>query len=221
MIAGYDSDGVIRCHGVCLPQLYQPFLTLASLLAFLPLFPLTRTSMFVLNYVSGVDCDRCVHDCPSVGPMLNGTLPTFVWLYYLFIDFLHPFSRGWFLGLNLQVVSGEGAVSCSFVAELTLKPIPAVRCAAEFNAPHNFLEHQIALPLPVRPQVPTQQVPTPSNLWGTSDKGNSLLVMYLSHTPIYVFISTLCMLHWERSEEWARFCTKDGPGQKRVNSRVQ
>ena len=46
--------------------------------AFLPIFLLTRTSVFVWNHVPDVDCNRCVHDCLPMGTMLNGAIPIFV-----------------------------------------------------------------------------------------------------------------------------------------------
>jgi len=46
--------------------------------AFLPIFLLTRTSVFVWNYVPDVDCNQCVHNCLPMGTMLNGAIPIFV-----------------------------------------------------------------------------------------------------------------------------------------------
>ena len=90
-----------------------------SIYAFLPFFPSMRTSLFVLSYVSGMDCDRFAHDCPFVGTMLNGTIPN---LYQplesdciIFSQLPHsPFQCSRLVRNHAQVLPGEDATLCLY-----------------------------------------------------------------------------------------------------------
>ena len=129
---------------------------LMALCTFIPLLPLTRTSLFVWNYVPDVDCDWCVHDCLSMGTMLNGTIP------HLCLNVssmcLHILSL---LAWKVQCIFSLGEDSClMLVCHWTYSS----SCPAENMLPvsHNTVQHQIILLLLQLPEPPLSP-----NIWPT------------------------------------------------------